>query len=177
MHLKDGTKMLHMQFKAHEDTKHMGVEEFLKALRQYCIPFTSKETLWNEFQAIRQTLNGRTLPIQDIANNIKQYQVQLLRISNWQCYHQLLEAMDAPLLQAVRPFINEDMEWDPLIEQCEIHDSVRRINKHSSYNSSRLHQKPRPQSKPYNNATPSSNSYSKPNHRFDRNRKPTASTA
>jgi len=63
MYLKDGTKMLHTQFRANEDTKHMGVEEFLKALRQYCIPFTSKETLWNEFQAIRQTLNGRTLPI------------------------------------------------------------------------------------------------------------------
>jgi len=110
MHLKDGTKMLHMQFRANEDTKHLGVEEFLKALRQYCIPFTSKETLWNEFQAIRQTLNGRTLPIQDIANKIKQYQIQLPCISNWQYYYQLLEAMDAPLLQAVRLFINEDIE-------------------------------------------------------------------
>ena len=108
--------MLRTQFRTNEDTKHLGVEDFLKALRQYCIPFTSKETLWNEFQAIRQTLNGRTLPIQDVANKIKQYQMQLLRISNWQCYHQLLEAMDATLLQAVRPFINEDMEWDKLIE-------------------------------------------------------------
>jgi len=83
MHLKDGTKMLHTQFRANKDTKHLGVEEFFKALRQYCIPFTSKETLWNEFQAICQTLNGRTLPIQDIANKIKQYQMQLPRISNW----------------------------------------------------------------------------------------------
>jgi len=82
MHLKDGTKMLHMQFRANKDTKHLGVEEFLKALRQYCIPFTSKETLWNEFQAICQMLNGRTLLIQDIANKIKQYQMQLPRISN-----------------------------------------------------------------------------------------------
>jgi len=49
MHLKDGTKILHTQFRANEDTKHLGVEEFLKALRQYCIPFPSKETLWNEF--------------------------------------------------------------------------------------------------------------------------------
>jgi len=101
MHLKDSTKMLHTQFRANEDTKYMGVEEFLKALRHYGIPFTSKETLWNEFQAVRQMLNGRTLPIQDIANKIKQYQMQLPRTSNWQCYHQLLKAMDAPLLQAV----------------------------------------------------------------------------
>jgi len=116
MHPKDGTKILHTQFRANEDTKHVGVEEFLKALRQYCIPFTSKETLWNEFQAIRQTINGRMLPIQDIANKIKPYQMQLPWISNWQCYHELLEAMDAPLLQAVRPFINEDMDWKKLIE-------------------------------------------------------------
>jgi len=98
MHLKDSTKMLHTQFRANEDTTYLGVEEFLKALRQYCIPFTSEKTLWNEFQAICQTLNGRMLPIQDIANKIKQYQMQLSRISNWQCYYQLLAAMDAPLL-------------------------------------------------------------------------------
>jgi len=116
MHLKDGTKMLHTQFRANEDTKHLGVEEFLETLTQYCILFTSKETLWNEFQAICQMLNSRTLPIQDIANKITQYQMQLPRISNWQCYHQLLEVMDASLLQAVRPFINEDMEWDKLLE-------------------------------------------------------------
>jgi len=65
--------------------------------------------LWNEFQAIRQMLNGRTLPIQDIANKIKQYQIQLPRISNWQCYHQLLEAMDTPLLQAVR--VRKIRDW------------------------------------------------------------------
>jgi len=149
----------------------------LKALRQYCILFTSKETVWNEFQAICQMLNGKILSIQDIANKIKQYQMQLPWISNWQCYHQLLEAMDAPLLQAVQLFINEDMEWDKLIEQCEIHDSVRKINKHSVHSSSRRYQKPRPQSKPYNNTTPSSNCFSKPHHRFDRNRKPTPSTS
>jgi len=176
MHLKDGTKMLHKQFRANEDTKHLGVEEFLKALRQYYIPFTSKETLWNEFQAICQTRNGRTLPIQDIANKSKQYQMQLPRISNWQCYHQLLEAMDAPLLQAVRLFINEDMEWDKLIEQCEIHDSVRKINKYWAHSSSRPHQRPRLQSKPYTPMPPSNFSF-KPNQRFDRNRKPTPSTS
>jgi len=148
----------------------------LKALRQYCIPFTSKEMLWNEFQAIRQMLNGRTLPIQDIANKIKQYQMQLPRISNCQCYHQLLEAIDAPLLQAVQLFIKKDMEWHNLIKQCEIHDSVRKINKYSAYNSSRPHQRPRPQSKPYT-PMPLSNSSFKPNHRFDRNRKPTPSTS
>jgi len=45
MHLKDGTKIVHMQCRPNEDTKHLRVEEFSKALRQYCIPFTSKETL------------------------------------------------------------------------------------------------------------------------------------
>jgi len=84
--------------------------------------------------------------------------------------------MDALLLQAVRPFINEDIEWDKLIEQCKIHDSVRRINRHSSYNSSRLHQKSCLQSKLYT-PTPHSNSSFKPNHRFDRNRNPNPSTS
>jgi len=63
MHLKDGTKMLYTEFRANKDTKYLGVKEFFKALRQYCIPFTNKQTLCNEFQPIRQRLNGRTLPI------------------------------------------------------------------------------------------------------------------
>ena len=56
------------------------------------------------------------LPMEDIANKIQQYQMQLPRLSNWQYYHQLLEAMDTPLLQAVRLLINEDMDWEKLIE-------------------------------------------------------------
>jgi len=84
--------------------------------------------------------------------------------------------MDTLLLQAVRPFINKDMEWDKLIEQCEIHNYVRKIDKHFAHSSSRPHQKPRPQSKPYT-PTPPSNSSCKPNHRFDRNRKPAPSTS
>jgi len=116
-------------------------------------------------------LNERILPIQDIANKIKQYQMQLPRISNWQYYHQILEAMDAPLLQAVQPFINEDIEWEKLIEQCEIHDFVRRINKNSSHSLSRPHHRPHPQSKPYTPTLPSNPSF-KPYHRFHRNRKP-----
>jgi len=84
--------------------------------------------------------------------------------------------MDAPLLQAVRPFINEAMEWDKLIKQCEIYDSIRKINKHSVHSSSRPYQRPRPQSKPYTLTLPS-NSYFKPNHRFDKKTKPTPSTS
>jgi len=79
--------------------------------------------------------------------------------------------MDASLLQAVQSFINEHMEWDKLIEQCKIHNSVRRINKKSSYSSSTPHQRPRPQSKPYTPTLLSNPSF-KPNYRFDKNRKP-----
>ena len=87
MHLQDSTKNLHTQFRSSENTKNLGIVKFLKPRRQYCLSCTSKETLWTEFQGICQILNGRTLPIQDIANKIKQYQMQLSRISNWQCYY------------------------------------------------------------------------------------------
>jgi len=97
--------------------------------------------------------------------------MQLPRISHWQYYYQLLEAIDASLLQDVRLFINEDIDWEKVIEQCEIHDSVRRINKNSSHSSSRPYHKPHLQSKSYTPA-PTSNSSLKPNHQFDKNRKP-----
>ena len=38
-------------------------------------------------------------------------QILLRKISDWQGYYQLLEAMDPPLLGAVRPFINDSMQW------------------------------------------------------------------
>ena len=100
------------------ETKNNIVPVFLKVLRKFCVPFISDDKLWNEFQAIRQTQNGRTKPIQQVANKIKQLQILLPKISDWECYNQLLEAMDPALLQEVRANINDDMEWDDLIEFC-----------------------------------------------------------
>jgi len=65
-----------------------------------------------------------------VANKIKQRQILLPKVSDWQCYNQLLEAIDPALLQEVRANINDEMEWDDLIEFCSNHESV--IHKHTS---------------------------------------------
>jgi len=104
--------------------------EFLKVLRKFCVLFISDDKLWTKFQAIRQTQNGRTKPIQQVANKIKQLQILLPKISDWQCYNQLLEAMDPALLQEVRTNINDEMEWNDLIEFCSKHNLG--IHKHTS---------------------------------------------
>src|SRR5205085_3316253 len=78
--------------------------------------------------------------------------------------------MDYSLLEAVRPHINEDMDWNDLIAKCEIYDSVRRYKKGSSNNPARNQQHSRLQSKPF--IPTNSNSNSKPAPRFDRNNRP-----
>jgi len=129
-HLEGEAKILHASYRKNPGTKNDTVPEFLKVRRKFCVPFISDDKLWTEFQAIRQTKNGRPKPIQQVANKIKQLQILLPKISDWQCYNQLLEAMDPALLQEVRANINDEMEWDDLIEFCSKHDSV--IHKHTS---------------------------------------------
>ena len=123
-HLEGEAKILHCSFRKNPATKDLGVTHFLIELRQICITFINKDQRWTEIQAIKQTHNGRSGPIQQVANKIKQMHILLPKISDWQCYHQLLEVIDTPLVAAVRPFINDSMEWKEWIQQCEIHDSV-----------------------------------------------------
>ena len=129
-HLEGEAKILHASYRKNPETKNNTVPEFLKVLRKFCVFFISNDKLWTKFQAIRQTQNGRTKPIQQVANKIKQLQILLPKISDWQCYNQLLEAMDPALLQEVRANINDEIEWDDLIEFCSKHDSV--LHKHTS---------------------------------------------
>jgi len=92
--LEGEAKILHASYRKNPETKNNTVPEFLKVLRKFCVPFISDDKLWTEFQAIRQTQNGRTNPIQLVPNKIKQLQILLPNISNRQCYNQLLEAVD-----------------------------------------------------------------------------------
>jgi len=101
-----------------------------------------------------------------VANKIKQLQILLLKIRDWQCYNQLLEAMDPSLLQEVRANINDKLEWNDLIEFCSKYDSV--IHKHTcikkdykSRNGQRIHQQNHtPQAS--NNPAPTNTSWTKP---------------
>ena len=79
-----------------------------------------------------------------MANKIKQLQILLTKISDWQCYNQLLQAIDPALLQEVRANINNEMAWNDLIEFCSKHDTVIRkhiyIKKnHKSKNGPKMH--------------------------------------
>jgi len=69
-HLEGEAKILHASYRKNPETKNNIVPEFLKVLRKFCVPFISDDKLWTEFQAIRQTQNGRTKPIQQVANKI-----------------------------------------------------------------------------------------------------------
>jgi len=109
-YLEGQAKILHASYRKDPATKKSTVLEFLKVLRKFCVPFIRNDKLWTEFQAIRQTQNSRTKPIQQMANKIKQLQILLSKISDWQYYNQVLEAMDPTLLQEVRANNNNEIE-------------------------------------------------------------------
>jgi len=80
-------KILHASYRKNPETKDCIALEFLQVPRKFCVPCISDNKLWTEFLAIRQTQNGRTKPIQQVANKIKQLQILLPKISDWQCYN------------------------------------------------------------------------------------------
>ena len=84
LHLEGEAKILHASYRKNPETKNSTVPEFLKVPKRFCVPFISDDKLWTKFQAIRQTQNGRTKPIQQVATKIKQLQILLPKISNWQ---------------------------------------------------------------------------------------------
>jgi len=74
-HLEREAKILHVSYRKNPKTNDSIVLEFLKVLRKFCVLFISYDKLWTEFQAIRQTQNGRTKPMQQVANKIIQLQI------------------------------------------------------------------------------------------------------
>jgi len=72
LHLEGEAKILHASHRKNPETKNNTVPEFLKVITKFCVPFIRNNKLWTEFQAIRQTQNGITKPIQQVANKIKQ---------------------------------------------------------------------------------------------------------
>jgi len=84
-HLEGEAKILHASYRKNPETKDVTVPEFLKVIRKFCVLFISDDKLRTEFQAIRQTQNGRTKLIQQVGNKIKQLQILLPKISDWQC--------------------------------------------------------------------------------------------
>ena len=85
-HLKGDAKNLYRQWRRDPDTANIGLNQFLPALREMCIPSTYQQELWDEFQNIRQTMQGRYTPIHLHANKIKQMQILIPNITNWQYY-------------------------------------------------------------------------------------------
>ena len=100
---------VHSTFRKDPTTKNLRITPFLTERRQFCIPCTNQYQLWTEFQEIKQTHNGRSRPIQQVANQLNHIQILLLKIGDQLCYHQLLQAMYAPLLAALQSFRNDSM--------------------------------------------------------------------
>jgi hypothetical protein len=94
------------------------------------VPSTYRLSEWDEYQSIKQTMDGRTRPIGKIAAELKGYQARLPVITEKQLFYRLREAMDPELRRHVGPHIHENMKWREIIRVCERFDS----NLHHGHN-------------------------------------------
>jgi len=63
-HLEGEALIWYASYRKNLETKDKTIAEFLKVIRKFCVPFISKDKLWTEFQAIRQTQHSRSKFIQ-----------------------------------------------------------------------------------------------------------------
>jgi hypothetical protein len=100
--------------------------DFLNELRTFCVPSNDMDKLWEEFQQIRQTTNGRSRPIQEVATELQILKLRIPYISQKQLYYQFKNAMDHELSLMVSPHINPKMEWQEMVDLAMKFDENRR---------------------------------------------------
>ena len=111
------------------DNLHKSLVDFLNDLRNFCVPSTDNERIWEEFAQVKQTVNGVSRPIQIVANELKVLQMRVAKLSPKQLYMQLKNAMDPELRTIVTPHINATMHWQDLIGMAMKFDKGRRYSK------------------------------------------------
>ena len=133
--LEDIPRDIHNQWRLDRKRKSTKLQEFLQELRDMIVPSTYKLSEWDEFQRVKQTMDGRSRPIGKVAAELKGFQSRLAVVTEKQLFYRLREAMDPRLRELVGPHINEDMKWKDIIPVCERFDSNLQHGK--SYNRDR----------------------------------------
>jgi len=100
--------------------------DFLNNLRDFCVPSNNTDKLWEEFAQVKQTANGRSRPIQEVATELITLQMRVPELSSTQLYYQFKNAMDQDLHTLVTPHINKDMHWTDIVDMAMKFDEGRR---------------------------------------------------
>ena len=56
-------------------------------LRDFCVPTNDTDTLWEEFAQVKQTVNSRSRPIQEVATELLTLQMGVPELSQRQLYY------------------------------------------------------------------------------------------
>ncbi|HLP34462.1 MAG TPA: reverse transcriptase domain-containing protein [Amoebophilaceae bacterium] len=121
-YMEGAAKQFHSRWKRQENPP--GLAKFFPALRKFCLPPTSTDDLWNEFEKITQVKDGRVRKIMDVANDIAEMKEKLPDITHNQMYNKLRDAMDSELRAATQPLIKRSMTWDQIVEIAVEYDSA-----------------------------------------------------
>ena len=61
--------------------------DFLNELRDFCVPANDTDKLWEQFHQVKQTVNGRSKPIQKVATDLQTLKIRILALSDHQLYY------------------------------------------------------------------------------------------
>jgi len=92
----------------------------------YFLPSTSTDTIYEQWQAVKQTVNGKTAHITDTIINLERLRDSMPEgtITDYMAKQRLLDAMDIKLKRDVKPHITQDTSFDELVEIAEKRDAI-----------------------------------------------------
>ena len=117
----------HKKFTQYDNSQGENTVEGLKhKFEGYFLPFTSTDTIYEQWLAVKQTTNGRTAQITDTVINLETLRDSLPQgtISDYSAKQRLLDALDIKLKREVKPHITADTSFDQLVEIAEKRDPI-----------------------------------------------------
>jgi len=92
----------------------------------YFLPSTSRDTLYEQWQAVKQTVNGKIAYITDTIINLEKLRDSIPEgtITDYMAKQRLLDAMDIKLKRDVKPHITQDTSFEELDEIAEKRDVI-----------------------------------------------------
>ena len=100
--------------------------DLLNELRDFCVPANDTDKLWEQFHQVKQTVNGCSKPIQEVATDLQTLKMRIPALSNHQLYYELKNAMDPELSTLVASHINLNMHWNAIVELAMKYDENRK---------------------------------------------------
>ena len=114
----------HTKRRKHSDTNPVTIKEMLKGIKNHCIPTTSSNVYWKQWDQVSQIQHGKVQRIGVTVIEIDRIAERLQgKIPDTIKLQKFMDVMHPELRHAIEPGINKDkFDWEEIVALAEQHD-------------------------------------------------------